>query len=104
MLTLERPRLPGHLVTARMVESVSRLWERAAKMVHQENFHFETTGHRHMIDVTDRVAEIVSRSGVKTGIVQINCVGSTAAIGAIEFEPGLERRVPLLACPAVRPV
>lgn len=77
-----------------MVESVPRFWERTAKMVHQENFHFETTGHRHMIDVTDRVAKIVSRSGVKTGIVQINCVGSTAAIGAIEFEPGLERDLP----------
>jgi hypothetical protein len=77
-----------------MVESVPRLWEHAAKIVHQENFHFETTGHWHMIDVTDRVVKIVSRSGVKTGIVQINCVGSTAAVGAIEFEPGLERDLP----------
>jgi secondary thiamine-phosphate synthase enzyme len=63
-------------------------------MVHQEQFSFDTTGHRHMIDVTDRVVEIVRRSGLTTGVVQIFCVGSTAAVGAIEFEPGLERDLP----------
>ena len=60
-------------------------------MIHQEQSSFETTGHRHMADVTDQVAAIVGRSGVKTGIVQVFCVGSTAAVGTIEFEPGLER-------------
>ena len=63
-------------------------------MIHQEHFSFETIGHRHMADVTDRVAAIVGRSGVKMGIVQVFCVGSTAAIGAIEFEPGLQRDLP----------
>jgi len=63
-------------------------------MVHQEQFSFETTGHRHMADVTDQVAAVVGRSGVKTGIVQIFCVGSTAAVGTIEFEPGLQRDFP----------
>ena len=63
-------------------------------MVHQEQFSFETTGHGHMADVTDQVAAIVGRSGVQAGIVQVFCVGSTAAIGAIEFEPGLQRDLP----------
>ena len=63
-------------------------------MVHQEQITFETTGHRHMADLTDQVAAIVGRSGVKTGIVHVFCVGSTAAIGAIEFEPGLEHDLP----------
>ena len=63
-------------------------------MVHQEQLSFETTGHRHMADLTDQVAAIVGRSGVKTGIVQVFCVGSTAAVGAIEFEPGLQRDLP----------
>ena len=63
-------------------------------MVYQEQFSFPTTGHRHMVDVTDRVAAVVGRSGVKTGIVQVFCVGSTAAVGTIEFEPGLERDLP----------
>ncbi|MCY2950421.1 MAG: secondary thiamine-phosphate synthase enzyme YjbQ [Planctomycetota bacterium] len=63
-------------------------------MIHQEQFSFETTGHRHMADVTDQVAAIVVQSGIKTGIAQVFCVGSTAAVGAIEFEPGLQRDLP----------
>jgi secondary thiamine-phosphate synthase enzyme len=63
-------------------------------MICQEQFSFETTGHRHMLDVTDQVVDIVGRSGVKTGIVQVFCVGSTAAVGTIEFEPGLQRDLP----------
>ncbi|MCY2986621.1 MAG: YjbQ family protein [Planctomycetota bacterium] len=63
-------------------------------MIHQEQFSFETTGHGHMANVTDQVAAIVGRSGVKAGIVQVFCVGSTAAVGAIEFEPGLQRDLP----------
>jgi secondary thiamine-phosphate synthase enzyme len=63
-------------------------------MIHQEQLSLETAGHRHMADVTDRVVAIVSRSGIKTGIAQVFCVGSTAAVGAIEFEPGLQRDLP----------
>jgi hypothetical protein len=47
-----------------------------------------------MHDLTDVVARIVSKSGVRTGIVQIFNVGSTAAIGAIEFEPRLQQDLP----------
>lgn len=63
-------------------------------MVHQEQLAFDTTGHRHMADLTAPVAAIVGRSGVTAGLVQVFCVGSTAAIGAIEFEPGLQRDFP----------
>ena len=70
--------------------------ERYPTMVYQERFSFETTGHRHMVDVTGQVAAIAERSGIQTGIVQVFCVGSTAAVGAIEFEPGLQRDLPEL--------
>ena len=63
-------------------------------MVHQEQITFETTGHRHMVDLTDQVAAIIEQSGIKTGIVQVLCVGSTAAVGTIEFEPGLKHDLP----------
>jgi secondary thiamine-phosphate synthase enzyme len=63
-------------------------------MIHQEQFSFDTTGHRQVTDVTDRVAAIVGQAGCKTGVVHVFCVGSTAALGAIEFEPGLERDLP----------
>ena len=63
-------------------------------MVHQEQFSFSTSGHRHMTDITAEVAEVVGRSGVRTGVAQVFAVGSTAAVGAVEFEPGLRRDVP----------
>jgi secondary thiamine-phosphate synthase enzyme len=63
-------------------------------MVHQQQLAFSTNGHRHMLDITGDVTEVVRRSGVRTGTVQVFCVGSTAALGAIEFEPGLQRDLP----------
>ena len=63
-------------------------------MVHQRQFTIETTGHRHMHDITAEVAEIVAESGIQTGIVHVFNVGSTGAVGAIEFEPGLEEDLP----------
>ncbi len=63
-------------------------------MIHQEQLTFETTGHGHMVDVSDQVAAMIGRSGVQAGVVQVFCVGSTAAVGAIEFEPGLQRDLP----------
>ena len=63
-------------------------------MIHQEQFSFETTGHQHMADLTDPVAAIIERSGIKAGITQVFCVGSTAAVGTIEFEPGVQRDLP----------
>jgi len=39
-------------------------------------------------DVTDDVAELVSASGVKEGIVVVSLTGSTGAITTIEFETG----------------
>jgi len=47
-----------------------------------------------MIDLTADVAEAVRRSGVHAGIAQVFCVGSTAAVGTVEFEPGLRADVP----------
>ena len=40
--------------------------------------------------------EIVSKTGVRTGTVNVFNVGSTGTIGAIEFEPGLEGDLPRL--------
>lgn len=63
-------------------------------MTHQERIALQTNGHRCMLDLTSRVLEIVRRSGVRTGTAHVFAVGSTAALGAIEFEPGLERDLP----------
>lgn len=47
-----------------------------------------------MTDLTPHLREIVSQSGITTGIANLANVGSTGAIGGIEFEPGLERDLP----------
>ncbi len=65
-------------------------------MVHQETITIETTGHRQLHDLTSRVAEVVSMSKVQTGTVQVFNVGSTGAIGMIEFEPGLVEDLPTI--------
>ena len=49
-----------------------------------------------MHDLTEQVATVVNSSGIKTGTVNIFNVGSTAAVGTIEFEPGLEGDMPAL--------
>jgi len=63
-------------------------------MTHQESISLQTSGHRHMQDVTPEVAAIVSRSGVTVGTAHVFNVGSTGVVGTIEFEPGLERDLP----------
>jgi len=63
-------------------------------VVYQERFQIETGGHGDMHDLTSAVAAAVERSGVDAGLVQIFNVGSTGAIGTIEFEPGLQRDLP----------
>lgn len=65
-------------------------------MVHQETITIETTGHRHMHDLTSRVAEVVVASNVRTGTVQLFNVGSTGSVGMIEFEPGLVEDLPAM--------
>ena len=65
-----------------------------ATLIHQSRLAVTTRGYRHMQDITEQVAEIVQRSHIRTGIVQLFNIGSTAALGAIEFEPGLQTDFP----------
>src|ERR1700728_2136304 len=68
----------------------------AASMTFQQEISVKTRGPGDMQDLTDQVARIVTQSGVKVGIVHVFNIGSTAAIGAIEFEPGLKKDLPAL--------
>ncbi len=63
-------------------------------MVYRDYLTIETFGHRDMHNITDAVAEVVAESGIQTGTVHIFNIGSTAVIGTVEYEPGLERDVP----------
>jgi len=63
-------------------------------MTYQSEIEVSTSGHGHMHNITDDVATVVNESGVRTGIVHCFNVGSTGAVGTIEFEPGLEKDLP----------
>lgn len=63
-------------------------------MVHQEQFTISTSGHRQMHDLTEQVAAVVEKSEIRTGTANVFVIGSTGAIGTVEFEPGLLRDVP----------
>jgi secondary thiamine-phosphate synthase enzyme len=63
-------------------------------MVHQDEIQVATSGHRDLHDLTGDVERIVGASKVRQGVAQVFNVGSTAAVGTIEFEPGLERDLP----------
>ena len=65
-------------------------------MTYQQQLSLHTRGHGDLHDLTGKVAEVVAASGVRTGVAHVFNVGSTAAVGAIEFEPGLARDLPAL--------
>jgi secondary thiamine-phosphate synthase enzyme len=63
-------------------------------MAYQERLSVETSGHGDMHDITSQVTEVVRRSGIAVGVAHVFNVGSTGAVGTIEFEPGLQRDLP----------
>jgi secondary thiamine-phosphate synthase enzyme len=65
-------------------------------MVFQKQLTLHTANHGQMHDLTASVAEVLQQAGVRTGIVQVFAVGSTAAVGTIEFEPGLQEDLPAI--------
>ena len=65
-------------------------------MSYQQQISLSTKGHGDMRDITEQVAAVVNSSGIKTGIANVFNIGSTAAVGTIEFEPGLQRDMPAI--------
>ena len=65
-------------------------------MTFQREIQLQTNGHRHMHDLTQEIAKIVDASQLRNGLVNIFNVGSTGAIGTIEFEPGLQQDLPAI--------
>jgi len=53
-----------------------------------------TKGENTLLDLTDPVNEVVRESEVRTGQCLVFCTGSTGALTAIEYEPGLLRDFP----------
>ena len=70
--------------------------------VHTGELRFSTQGEGDVIDLTEGVQSFVASTGAREGAVSLFVPGSTAAITAMEFEPGgvhdlkavLERLIP----------
>jgi secondary thiamine-phosphate synthase enzyme len=54
----------------------------------------ETRGNADVVDITERVADILKKNHLKDGSVTVFVSGSTASITTVEFEPGLVRDLP----------
>jgi len=52
-------------------------------------FSIKTRGFNDVIDITDRISEIVEKSKIKDGLCLISCPGSTAGLTTIEYDPNL---------------
>jgi len=63
-------------------------------MTWQKEISLSTSGHRDIHDLTGEVAGMVEQSGISIGMVHVAVVGSTAAVGSIELEPGLAQDLP----------
>jgi secondary thiamine-phosphate synthase enzyme len=48
-----------------------------------------TRGDTDIVDITPRLCEAVTKSGVRDGIVCLSVAGSTASLTTVEYEPGL---------------
>ena len=65
-------------------------------MSFQNQISLNTKGHGDMKDITEQVAAAVKSSAIKTGIANVFNIGSTAAVGTIEIEPGLQKDMPAI--------
>ena len=62
--------------------------------VYNSKIRISTKGENDILDITDEVQEIVSRSELKEGICNIFVAGSTGTISTIEYEDGLKYDFP----------
>jgi len=62
--------------------------------VHTGYIEIKTTGENDILDITGKVTEMVSMSGIGDGIVCVFVSGSTGAITTLEYESGLLKDLP----------
>ena len=57
--------------------------------VFTERFSLETRGNVDIVDLSDRLQELVAESGIRRGQLTVMVSHSTAALSTLEYEPGL---------------
>lgn len=58
-------------------------------MVITKTITFSTKGNSDIIDITDRVENLLSKADIKNGIAVISVIGSTAGVTTCEYESGV---------------
>jgi secondary thiamine-phosphate synthase enzyme len=58
-------------------------------MVHGETFTVRSQGFSEVRDISEAVQRIVTRSGIRQGLVNVTALGSTASVSTIEYDPAL---------------
>jgi secondary thiamine-phosphate synthase enzyme len=58
-------------------------------MVHGKELELATKGFSDILDITASVEEVVKKSPVRNGLVNVSVIGSTASVSTIEYEPAL---------------
>ncbi len=59
-----------------------------------ENHTFKTKGNCDIVNLSNKLIESLSKSGMTEGNVTVFVTGSTASISTIEYEPGLKKDLP----------
>ncbi|MCK5037525.1 MAG: secondary thiamine-phosphate synthase enzyme YjbQ [Thermoplasmata archaeon] len=62
--------------------------------VHTGYIEVKTKGENDILDITEKVAEMIDLSGIGDGIACVFVSGSTGAITTLEYEPGLLKDLP----------
>ncbi len=62
-------------------------------MVFGERFSIRTKGFSDILDISDKVQEVISNSSIKNGLATVFVIGSTASVSTVEFEPALVKDV-----------
>ncbi len=64
--------------------------------VHNQTIELQTGGFPDIIDLSRQVNDVLTKSGVRNGVMTIFVPGSTAGVTTIEYEPGLLKDLPAL--------
>jgi secondary thiamine-phosphate synthase enzyme len=62
--------------------------------VYFEEIQIQTQGEVDIVDITDDVQKVVTKSKIQQGIVCVFVPGSTGTVTTIEYEPGLQQDFP----------
>jgi secondary thiamine-phosphate synthase enzyme len=63
-------------------------------MVYRKHIQIHTSGHGDVHDLSDAVLRVVEQSRIECGVAHLFVIGSTGAVGTMEFEPGLQADLP----------